>query len=438
LQLRRCTQGICLVTLLLISGALALDDLVLLLTGSTLAAAMLGQYLIFDSQVRAIASSVQCQRTLSRNMVRRGTSLQVTTRIMFRGSPRIHAVIEDLLPKKTLLMDGITTVTAAPDSPRQTYVCRYRIIPLIHGTLRFTGISLTLRNLFFSETIQLSRDTETSPVLSVLPAGLFQAPSSESAEGTRDNRKASIFSTVDIHSLREYLPGDDLRHVDWKISAKYNKMFIRKYSAPTSHPPLLIVDLPWCGAPYPEKAFAKMISEVTGMVTHTLQSFQHISILFISGPNVIHLIREEKNPARCLAELKEWMHPAERSLHFYRMPDRTDLRSQVRHCEDSVTLAHDPRNRTVLETLRDRYAGVLYCQRNPAFAGQVARTISQLILNDAYLFTLGNGDISHIKHVVRPLRTCQVRVTIRIIDETRIGSGSRRRDTFSASPGGRI
>lgn len=434
MQLRRCTQGICLIALLLLSGALALDDPALLFAGSTLVIAVLGQYLVFDKEIREIASSVHCQRALSRNMVRRGTSLLVTTRITLRGMSRIHGTIEELPPQKTLLMEGETMMTISPGSTEQTSQFRYRIIPLIHGNLPFSGITLTLRNLFFTETVHLSRKDETEPVLSVLPAGLFQTPSSDSLDGTRDNRKASILSTVDIHSLREYQPGDDLRHVDWKVSAKYNKLYIRKFSTPTSFPPLLIVDLPWCGAPYPEKAFGKMISEVTGMVTDTLQSFQHISILFISGPNIIHLIREEKNPAHCLAELKEWMHPVERAVHFYHMPDRNDLRTMIRHCTDAGTGAQDPRVRTVLELMKDRYTGILYCQRNPAFAGQITRTLSQLLLNNAYLFTLGCGDTSHIRHVVRPLRTCQIQVTVRIIDETR-ERRPLRRDTFSAAPG---
>jgi len=170
------------------------------------------------------------------------------------------------------------------------------------------------------------------------------------------------------------------------------------------------------------------------MVTDTLQSFQHISILFISGPNIIHLIREEKNPSHCLAELKEWMHPAERSVHFYRMPDRNDLRSMIRHCEDAGAQARDPRVQTALATLKERYSGILYCQRTPAFAGQVTRTLSQLLLNNAYLFTLGSGDTSHIRHVVRPLRTCQIQVTVRVIEEAREGRPARP-DTFSAVRG---
>jgi hypothetical protein len=209
-------------------------------------------------------------------------------------------------------------------------------------------------------------------------------------------------------------------------------MFIRKYTAPVSHPPLVIVDLPCCGAPFPEKEFSRMISEVTGIVTHTLQTYQHISVLFISGPNIVHLIREEKNSPRCIAELREWMHPTERPVHFYHMPDRTDIRSLDRDCEEASLQANDSRVRGTLDLLRDRCTGVLQSQRNPAFAGQVARTLSQLLMTEAYLFTLGCGDTSHIRHVVRPLRTQHIRVNVRIIDDSRPGR-SAGPDTVTAA-----
>jgi len=405
-----------------------------LLAGGALIAGILGQYILFDNQVRDIVASVSCQRSLSRNPVRKGISLQVTSRIAFHGSPRMHIIVEDLLPRETVLTEGNATITTKSDTTGQEFPLRYRIIPLIHGTLRFSGISVQARNLFFETTVQLRREADTGPALIVLPTGLFQAPETGSGEGTRDNRKVSVLSSVDIHSLREYQIGDDLRHVDWKTSAKFDKMYIRKYTAPISHPPLVIVDLPWCSASYPEKEFNRMISEVTGMVTHTLQTYQHISILFISGPNIVHLIRDEKNPARCIAELREWMHPAERPVHFYHMPDRTDLRFLVTNCEEAALEAKDPRIQGSLDLLRERYTGILQYQRNPAFAGQIARTLSQLLMTEAYLFTLGCGDTSHIRHVVRPLKNQQIRVNVRIIDDTR-PDRSTRQDSFSVARG---
>lgn len=432
MQLRRCTQGVCVLSLILISCALILDSMAILLAGGTLVAGILGQYLLFDNQVREIVRSAEVRRSLSRNPVRKGTPLQVTTRFSFQGSVRMNIRITDLLPPNTVLVDWATSVTTSPDPSGQTRQFRYRITPLVHGAHHFPGVSVNIRNLFFDETIALSRKPDREPTLSVLPTGLFMSPTSESAEGTRDNRKASMWSSIDLHSLREYNPGDDLRHVDWKLSAKFNKLFIRKYSSPISFPPLIIVDLPWNGAPYPEDEFSRMISEVTGMVSHTLQAYQHISVLFISGPNVLHLIRDEKNSSRCMAQLREWMHPAERPVHFYHMQDRTDLRSRVRDIEETTDQATESKAGEFLDLLRDRFISVLQYQRNPAFAGQIARTISQILMTDVYLFSLGCGDTSHIRHIVRPLQTQHIRVNVRIIDASRPGR-IRKPDSFLPS-----
>jgi len=408
---------LCLTALLLIAGAFILDDMAALLAGGTIIAAVLGQYIVFDTQVRGIVASVGVRRSLSRNPVRKGTALQVTTRFTFRTPSRVSVGISDLLPPNTILVDGITTVAAGPDPSNRAGQCRYRITPLAHGEQPFSGVSVQVRNFFFTTTIRLAREDDRKPVLSVLPTGLFQAPLADSAEGTRDNRKAGVWSSMNIHSLREYQPGDDLRHVDWKISAKFDKIFIRKYSSPMSHPPLIIVDLPWNGAPYPGEEFNRMITEVTGMVSHTLLTYQRISVLFISGPNVLHLIREERNSTRCIAELREWMHPAERPVHFYHMADRSDLRSQVRTVEKALSETADPRLHEYYELVRDRYLSVLQYQRNPAFSGQVARTLSQILMTEAFLFSLGCGDVSHIRHIVRLLQTLNTRVHVRIMGD---------------------
>ncbi len=417
--LRRCTQGLSLISLLLISCAVILDDMAILLAGCTLIMGILGQYLIFDHHFREIIASVEIQRSLDRNPVRKGTELQVSTNITFQGSPGMHVQIADLLPANTILLEGMTSVTTKPDPSSQAHQWSYRIIPIIHGTHHFSGISVTIRNLFFEENVQLTREGDRKPALSVLPTGSFASMASELSDGTKDSRKVSVWTGSDVHSLREYSAGDDLKHVDWKVSAKYDKFFIRKFTGLVSHPPLVIVDLPWCDAPYPEKEFNRMISEVTGMAKHTIQTYQYVSILLISGPNIIHLIREEKNIARCISELREWMHPAERLVHFYHMADRSDLRSKVRLSEYVLQQTTDSRARVFFENLHDRYVSILQYQRVPAFSGQVARTLSQLVMTEAYLFSLGYGDTSHIPQVVRQLQSLQIRVHNRIIDGTR-------------------
>jgi uncharacterized protein (DUF58 family) len=387
----------------------------ILFAGGTLVAALLGQYLLFDASLREIVASVDIERSLSRNPVRKGTPLQVTAIVTGRGSSRMQVQVADLLPPHTILVDGVTTVTINPDPSIQIRQLSYQIVPDIHGTQPFSGVSVAVRNLFFEDTVQLTRERDREPVLLVQPSGFFEPPVSE-LSGALDSKKLSLRKGTDIHSLREYIPGDDIRHIDWKISAKFGKLFVKRYTGEMSFPPLIILDLPWGSAPWPAKEFDRMISDVTGMVKHTLQTYQYVSVLLISGPNILHLIREERNLSRCISELQEWMHPAERLGHFYHMKDRSDLRFSVRKCENALLQTPDPGMQAFYETLRDRYLTVLQYQRNPAFSGQVARTLSQIAITEAYLFSLGCGDSSHIRHLTRLLQSQNIRVHIRIID----------------------
>jgi uncharacterized protein (DUF58 family) len=417
--LRRCTQGLCLLGFLLLSFAIMLDDMAILLAGGVLAFSILGQYLIFDTRVREIARSVEIRRSLNRNPVRRGTAVHVTAQITITVPLHTQAELSDLIPSQANLSGGVTTITAGADPSPRTYSFDYHIVPMVHGMQPFSGISVRIRNLFFEETLQLTSETYRQPVLSVMPSGVFAPAPLDYPDGSRENRKVSVWSGSDVHSLRDYAIGDDLRHVDWKISAKYDRIVIRKYSSLLSHPPLIIVDLPWNNAPFPEKEFSRMIAEVSSMVGHTIENFQNVSVLLISGPNIVHLIREERNIARCVAELREWMHPTERTVHFYRMPDRADLRSRVRRIEDTLQDAPDSPTEVFLSNLQNHYISILQYHRNPAFSGQLMRALARIPITEAYLFSLGCGDTSHIRHVVRPLKYHSIKVHVRILNPAR-------------------
>ena len=248
--LRRCAQGLCLISFILLSCSLVLDSMAFLLAGSTLGAFIIGQYLLFDHRLRRIIFSITVERTTTRNPVRKGTATGIVTHLKARGSPRMQVTVSDLLPHNTNLIGGDPAVSLENDPSPRDYRISYRILPVVHGQQQFPGLSVSVRDTFFETTFRMARDQDCQPLLSVLPTGIFAAPSSDVTDALRDNRRSSIWSGVDIHSLREYTEGDDLRHADWKISAKYDKIFIRKYVAPMSHPPLLIADLPWNGAPF--------------------------------------------------------------------------------------------------------------------------------------------------------------------------------------------
>lgn len=47
---------------------------------------------------------------------------------------------------------------------------------------------------------------------------------------------------LSFDELRHYMPGDDLRHIDWRASLRYGKPFVRTFTEERDRPTLLLVD----------------------------------------------------------------------------------------------------------------------------------------------------------------------------------------------------
>ena len=416
MRLKRCARGLSLLTILLFSGAFILDDMAVLLAAGTLLCGLCGQYLIFNRRVWTLAGSVHVQRSLSRSLVRRGTTLRVTTIITVTVPPRMQVGITERIPTSVAVQDGVTSITADTVPSPQTLRLAYRITPVMHGERYFSGLSLSVKDLFFEDSIDLSAERFCGPSLFVQPTGMFEPSSKRATTETREIEKMSVLSGLAVRMLREYYSGDDLRRIDWKLSAKHDKLFVREYTGVMSLPPLIIVDLPWRGAPYPLTEFDRMVAMVAGMVGYCVRTYQYISVLLISGPNILHFMGDEKDLEHCISVLREWMHPVERTVHFYRTADRADLRSQIRSIERAQDTTPDATTLRFLGSLRRYYLTTLQNQRMYAFTGQLVRTLSSCTTDEIFLFSLLSGDISHIRQVVKQAKIAKLRVHIRMPD----------------------
>ena len=48
------------------------------------------------------------------------------------------------------------------------------------------------------------------------------------------HRSPYVGFSVEFASHREYLPGDDLRHLNWKLFARNDKLYVKQYDAETN------------------------------------------------------------------------------------------------------------------------------------------------------------------------------------------------------------
>ena len=51
--------------------------------------------------------------------------------------------------------------------------------------------------------------------------------------------------SMDFDDLREYVPGDDIKDLDWKASARHGRPLVKRYIATRQHAVLLVVDTGW-------------------------------------------------------------------------------------------------------------------------------------------------------------------------------------------------
>jgi uncharacterized protein (DUF58 family) len=399
---------------LLVSWAFVLDDPAVLLAAAFLTSGIAGLYIVSGNRFCKLAASVTVVRSLERSQIRKGATLQVVTTVTIQIPAGLTVSVRENISPLIAVQDGITSFTAGPAPAPVMQKMVYRITPVAHGEFAFPGIIVSAQDGFFKDDITLSAGQFCGPSLRVQPTGLFEAGVRRVTAETREIERMSVLSGFGIRALREYYAGDDMRKIDWKQSAKHDRIFVREYAGMLNLPPLLIIDLPWRGDGFSENDFNRMVAAVAGLAEYSIKTHQYVSVLLISGPNILSLIEEEKDLEHCMTLLRRWMHPVERAVHLYRMPDRSDMRSKVRTIDRLSAPEQEPAEAQFLTRLRNCYQAGLQEQHVLTFTGQVVRTIGQLTLDEIYVFSLGSGDTSHLRQIVRQARAMKILVHVRL------------------------
>jgi len=82
--------------------------------------------------------------------------------------------------------------------------------------------------------------------------------------GLLDGEYASVFRgrSLDYDDLREYIPGDEIRDIDWKATARHGAPLVKRYVATRKQTVLLLVDTGRAGEP--KKDIAIQIAGMLG------------------------------------------------------------------------------------------------------------------------------------------------------------------------------
>jgi uncharacterized protein (DUF58 family) len=142
--------------------------------------------------------------------------------------------------------------------------------PLRIGRRDPLGLAATQAS--FGETSRVWVHPRVHPVRAV-PAGVTR-----SMEGRLD---AGTHGNLTFHALREYVIGDDLRHVHWRTSAKVGDLMVRE-NIDTSLPRLLVL-LDDRAEAHTEESFESAIEAAASIAAAAIREGLHVELRPLSG-----------------------------------------------------------------------------------------------------------------------------------------------------------
>ncbi|WP_226042375.1 DUF58 domain-containing protein [Natrinema sp. DC36] len=212
----------------------------ILLAGSALLGAWLlaHQYRFTRDLERTVASLSVVQST-ARTTIRTGDEMPVTLTVKRETETSLSLEITAGLPVGATTTEPIA-VTLAPSGERadRTRTMRWPIA----GRHSFDRATVVATDGLFSETITAG----TTPTVAVEPPSPRAIHVGEGgdriAASYGSHETGQTGSGIELAELREYVPGDTEKQIDWKATARHGMPYVREYEAETDRRTLLVVD----------------------------------------------------------------------------------------------------------------------------------------------------------------------------------------------------
>lgn len=159
----------------------------------------------------------------------------VTVELIVWSERRVQrplVTVTDGLPSK-LRREEISPAWPIAPSYEQPIRTRYSFRPLRRGRYRWNRVNLIAADAL--GLIRIERALETEPAELVvypapIPLDLELLPTSGQGLHSLESGNTKG-SGLEMHSIREYAPGDPLRLIHWKSSAKYDRLMVKEFES---------------------------------------------------------------------------------------------------------------------------------------------------------------------------------------------------------------
>jgi uncharacterized protein (DUF58 family) len=355
---------------------------------------------IYHGRITGILSRIQCHRDVSATLVRQGIPLRVTLRIAISLPPDFSACVRDEIPGGMVVTNSKPEIRISGASARDLTVV-YTVTPLLHGSHVFPGIIITLQDRFFSDTFHLAIKQFSGPEIRVYPAGNYEPVLGLSEYGEQEIEQFRALSGFEIRGFRDFIHGDDTKSIDWKLTAKFDKYIVREYTGRAGSEFLLVADLPDSDDGDPGENFLDMIRALAGEIDQAMQRDHRVSLVFISGPNVIRTTQYEDNLDEVMRTVQNTANPVKRLRTYYRYRTTREIRGLVRDLSRETAVIKNRSDEGIyLNNLAKISNSIAETHGSLAFQGEIARILRMMPYKEITIFSVCSGDMSHIRFLI--------------------------------------
>ncbi|KQC08093.1 MAG: hypothetical protein APR55_03295 [Methanolinea sp. SDB] len=430
MQLTRC--GTALVLLITGTGALSwlFENIYSFFIFFSLAGLLFLRALVFSRRVSIVLHSITIDRSAQKTVIRRGSSVGVRTSVTCNVPPGTTVLIRDLLPGSAELVSGRDSVSSNQQG-RQSFDLQYLVALLSSGHIGFRGIEAEIRDQFFVSRFQFQNSLFQKPYIWVEPVGPFRKDKTGSAMGEWEEERRSPLRGSGVIAFRDYFPGDDPRSIDWKMTAKHGKMFVREYAGLVGVPSLFVLDFSGNAGDLTD-SWDSLSGSFLQAFRDAARERKKCSLVLVSGMNLIRYLPDETSLSRVRTAIaSNRSYP--QLVHAYRNLDAGPARYLKKQVENELEgSAGDTGKSRYLHALLKIYESFVPEMHPSLFDLQVARMSSKENLGRIYIFSLFQGDQSHIQALIYQSRMRGIRVSCEVPRALAGGELVRKLERFGA------
>ncbi len=187
-------------------------------------------------------SGLQARRRCPSQMYA-GDTARVSVEIINTAiTPRSLFEVRDTIPKGLSISPGEPHLVV--DLPGgQTTAVTYSLVPLRRGLYRLGPVRFVARDTLGIYEFSAVADVYNEIVVYPKPVSLPDLWPETVEAVLQRQRRYVVGEGIDFHSVREYVPGDDLRRISWTNTARRGKLVVVESRQQTAHATTIILDL---------------------------------------------------------------------------------------------------------------------------------------------------------------------------------------------------